>query len=69
MDDVGLTNFRYDPEYHDGGTKAVFGEQGRFDWRDSCLLCLEHPAHAGYFVDKLWSYFVGAPASGPRARS
>ena len=62
VDDVGLTNFRYDPEYHDGGTKTVFGKRGRFDWRDSCLLCLEHPAHAGYFVDKLWSYFVGQPA-------
>jgi uncharacterized protein (DUF1800 family) len=64
VDDVGLTNFRYDPSYHDGGTKTVFGKHGRFDWRDSCQLCLEHPAHAGYFVDKLWSYFVGEPASG-----
>jgi uncharacterized protein (DUF1800 family) len=62
VDDVGLTNFRFDPSYHDSGTKTVFGQRGRFDWRDSCRLCLEHPAHAGYFVEKLWSYFVGEPA-------
>ena len=62
IDDVGLTNFRFDREYHDGGTKTVFGKSGRFDWRDSCQLCLEHKAHAGYFVDKLWSYFIPEPA-------
>ena len=65
VDDVGLVNFRFDPNYHDGGQKTVFGKTGRWDWRDSCRLCLHHPAHAGYLVDKLWSYFVGAPASGP----
>jgi uncharacterized protein (DUF1800 family) len=62
VDDVGLTNFRYDPGYHDGGVKTIFGKHGRFDWGDSCRLCLEHKAHAGYFVDKLWSYFVAVPA-------
>ena len=62
VDDVGLTNFRYDPGYHDAGTKTVFGKSGRFDWRDLCRLCLQHGAHAGYFVDRLWSYFVAGPA-------
>jgi Protein of unknown function (DUF1800) len=62
VDDVGLIDFRYDPGYHDGGMKTIFGKTGRFDWRDSCRLCLEHRAHAGYLVDKLWSYFIPVPA-------
>ena len=64
-DDVGYVNFRFDPGYHDRRTKAIFGRSGNFDWRDSCDLCLEHDAHAGYFVDRLWSYFVPVPPSGP----
>jgi Protein of unknown function (DUF1800) len=62
VDDVGLTNFRYDPGYHDHGTKTIFGKRGNFDWQDSCRLCLQHPAHAGYLIDKLWAYFVAVPA-------
>ena len=65
VDDVGLTNFRFDSNYHDAGTKRIFGKSGRFDWHDSCRLCLEHKAHAGYFVDKLWSYFI--PVAAPDA--
>jgi uncharacterized protein (DUF1800 family) len=61
VDDVGLTNFRFDSSYHDSGSKHIFGKWGRFDWRDSCRLCLQHPAHAGYFIDKLWSYFIPVP--------
>ena len=60
-DDVGATNFRFDPELHDFGSKQIFGKAGTFDWQDSCRLCLGHPAHAGYFVTKLWSYFVPTP--------
>src|ERR671931_395070 len=32
----GPTKFRYDPSYHDTGTKRIFGKRGQFDWRDSC---------------------------------
>jgi uncharacterized protein (DUF1800 family) len=64
-DDVGPVDFRYDKSYHDPGVKVVFGKRGRFDWRDSCRLCLQHPAHKTFFVSKLWSYFV--PAAPPRA--
>ena len=63
-DDVGMVDFRYDPDLHDAGSKSVFGKSGNFDWRDTCKLCLEHPAHAGYVVDRLWSYFV--PTSPPK---
>ena len=61
VEDVGYENFRFDPDYHDSGTKTIFGQSGRFDWQDSCRLCLEHEAHAPYLVGKLWSYFIPVP--------
>ena len=63
-----MVDFRFEPERHDDGRKMIFGKAGNFDWRDSCRLCLEHPAHAGYFVDRLWSYFVPTPAAEEDAR-
>ena len=60
-EDVGYENFRFDREYHDKGTKTIFGQTGEFDWQDSCRLCLEHEAHAPYLVGKLWSYFIPVP--------
>jgi uncharacterized protein (DUF1800 family) len=60
-DGVGLHNFRFDPEYHDGGVKHVLGRRGRFDWRDSCRLCVDHRKHPSFFVTKLWSYFIPEP--------
>jgi uncharacterized protein (DUF1800 family) len=63
-DDFGYTSFYYDRELHDFGGKRILGKKGKFDWRDSCELCLRHKAHAPYFVDKLWSYFVPVPPSG-----
>jgi uncharacterized protein (DUF1800 family) len=57
----GPVDFRFDPDRHDTGVKTVFGKQGRFDFRDACNLCLDHPAHARFFVEKLWSYFVPVP--------
>ena len=38
--------------------EGIFGHRGRFDWRDSCRLCVEHRNHASFFVQKLWSYFI-----------
>lgn len=57
-DNIGMTNFRFEAELHDADKKRVFGEWGRFDWRDSCDLCLRHPAHDDYLVRRLWSYFI-----------
>jgi uncharacterized protein (DUF1800 family) len=65
-ENLGLTNFRFDPKRHDTGIKRVFGKRGRFDWRDACRLCLEHRNHPSFFVSKLWSYFIPAP---PPART
>jgi hypothetical protein len=61
VDDVGPTNFRFDATRHDTGSKTIFGQTGVFDWTDSCRLCVGHAAHKGYFVDRLWSYFVPTP--------
>jgi uncharacterized protein (DUF1800 family) len=67
--DSGQPDFRFDPNLHDTGVKQIFGHFGRFDWRDSCRLCVEHPLHASFMVAKLWGYLVGAPASGDDQRA
>jgi len=61
----GPTKFRYDPSRHDPGTKTVFGRTGTWDWFDAPRLCLEHPNHASFFVQKLWSYFVPTDPDAP----
>ncbi len=61
----GQTDFRFDMERHDAGTKVVFGKKGTFTWRDSVSLVVHHPAHAPFFVSKLWSYFVPEPPDAP----
>ena len=49
------------PSAHDTGRKRIFGKPGHFDWKDVLGLCVRHPAHAPFLVDKLWDFFVGAP--------
>jgi len=61
VEDVGMTNFRFDATRFDTGQKTIFGQTGAFDWTDSCRLCVTHAAHKGFFVDKLWSYFMPTP--------
>lgn len=58
----GPDNFRFDSELHDDGVKRIFGRRGRFDWRDTCRLCVEHPLHPSFMVSKLWGYFIPVPA-------
>lgn len=57
-DDLGAINFRFDPKYHDEGSKTIFGKTGNWGWQDVCRLCVTHPMHADFFVEKLWSYFI-----------
>jgi uncharacterized protein (DUF1800 family) len=57
----GPSNFRFDPKLHDPGVKRILGHRGRFAWRDSCRLCVQHPLHPSFTVKKLWGYFVAAP--------
>jgi hypothetical protein len=63
VDDVGMTNFRFDSRRFDSGTKTIFGKTDNFDWQDAVRLCLENPFHPSFFVTKLWSYFIPTPPS------
>jgi uncharacterized protein (DUF1800 family) len=63
------SNFNFVAQLHDSRAKTVFGKSGNFDWRDSCRLCVQHPNHAAYFVQKLWSYFIPTPPSKSTAAS
>jgi uncharacterized protein (DUF1800 family) len=58
---VGNHNFRFDPNRHDNNNKTIFGRTGNWNWDDVPRLCIEHPLHASFFVDKLWSYFIPQP--------
>ncbi len=57
----GPVDFRFDAAEHDDGIKTVFKQRGDFDWQNSCELCVAHPLHPSFFVNKLWSYFVPTP--------
>jgi uncharacterized protein (DUF1800 family) len=61
QDGYGFKKFRFKREYHDDAMKVVFGKAGPFNWKGAVRLALEHPAHAPYFVRKLWSYFIPVP--------
>jgi len=67
-DNLGPVSFHFEHDNHDSGVKRVFGERGRFDWRDTCRLCLTNSNHPSFFVTKLWSYFIPTPPS-KRTRS
>ncbi|HEY2052565.1 MAG TPA: DUF1800 domain-containing protein [Solirubrobacterales bacterium] len=58
---LGTYNFHFEARRHDAGVKTVFGQTGNWNWEDACRLCTENPYHPSFFVEKLWSYFVGAP--------
>jgi uncharacterized protein (DUF1800 family) len=56
-------NFRFDPNRHDTGVKTVFGKAGNWNWEDAVRLCVGHPMHPSFFIDKLWRYFIATPPS------
>jgi uncharacterized protein (DUF1800 family) len=57
----GWVNFHFSAENHDDAMKVIFGKAGPFTWKDSVKLCITHPKHPAYFVNRLWSYFVPVP--------
>jgi hypothetical protein len=65
----GPTNFRFNSSLHDSGVKRIFGHRGRFNYLDTCRLCVEHPLHPSFMVAKLWGYFIGAPAPAGELRA
>ena len=62
-DALGFYDFQpaVDTRLHDPGVKTIFGKQGNFTWREAAQLCVEHPMHPSFLVEKLWSYFVPTP--------
>jgi uncharacterized protein (DUF1800 family) len=54
----GASSFVFVLSRHDATTKTIFGHTGDWTWTDSCQLCVAHPLHPSFFVEKLWSYFV-----------
>jgi uncharacterized protein (DUF1800 family) len=54
----GSYDFHFDPDLHDDGVKTIFGHKGRFDWRDSVRLCVQHWSHPTFMVSKLWGFFI-----------
>ena len=66
-DELGMHNFRYVPTRHDNGNKTVFGQTGAWTWEQGVAMCVHHPMHPSFFVQKLWSYFIPtAPSAGDR---
>jgi hypothetical protein len=63
VEGVGLENFRFLASRHDGASKTVFGQTGKWGWEDAVSLCVTHPLHPSFFVAKLWGYFVATPPS------
>jgi Protein of unknown function (DUF1800) len=61
--ELGSHNFHFEANRHDTGTKTVFGRSGNWNWEDAVRLCVENPYHPSFFVNKLWSYFVGSEPS------
>jgi uncharacterized protein (DUF1800 family) len=59
--ELGTHNFHFDPQRHDSEPKTVFGQTGNWNWEDAVRLCVTHPLHASFFVDKLWGYFIPVP--------
>jgi uncharacterized protein (DUF1800 family) len=58
-DGRGPHNFRFEPDLHDTGVKHILGRRGRFNYLDTCRLCVAHRSHPSFMVSKLWGYFVG----------
>jgi uncharacterized protein (DUF1800 family) len=62
-DELGMHNFRYVASRHDTGSKTIFGQSGAFTWEQGVGMCVRHPLHPSFFVEKLWSYFIPTPPS------
>jgi len=62
-DELGMYDFRYVPARHDDGSKTIFGQTGAWTWEQGVAMCVHHPMHPSFFVNKLWSYFIPTPPS------
>jgi uncharacterized protein (DUF1800 family) len=51
----------FNPQYYDGGTKAVLGQVGAFDAPTAVAIVLLQASHAPFLVRKLWREFIAEP--------
>ncbi len=58
---AGWVHFHFKRENHDDAMKVVFDKAGPYNWKTAVRICIEHPKHPAYFVNKLWGYFVPVP--------
>ncbi len=67
-----LTGWSYDraaqkfverPNWHDGGTKTIFGRTGNFQGEDVLELIVAQPQAARFITAKLWTFFAGQEPS------
>jgi uncharacterized protein (DUF1800 family) len=61
--ELGWHTFTFYPPWFDSGQKTVFGQTGNFGWEQAVAMCIRHPMHASFFVEKLWTYFIPVPPS------
>ncbi len=61
------TRFTFDARLHDGGTKTVLGQTGRWDGGDVVRIVLAQPTAARFLVRKLYRFFVSETADPPDA--
>jgi uncharacterized protein (DUF1800 family) len=61
--ELGYHTFAFHPPWFDNSEKTVFGQRGNFNWENAVDMCVRHPMHASFFVNKLWSYFIPVPPS------
>ncbi len=48
----------YDASWHDTGSKTIFGHKGNWNWENVCKMIVDHPNHAPFICQKIWSYFI-----------
>jgi uncharacterized protein (DUF1800 family) len=61
------TGFAFDPRLHDGDSKTVLGQTGRWDGGDVVRILLEQPAAARFLVRKLYHFLVSEKAEPPNS--
>ncbi len=63
VENVGLTNYRFDPDRWDEDEKVVYAgkpyeRRGRFNYRDAVNIVIDHPMHPSYVAMRLWAAFI-----------
>jgi uncharacterized protein (DUF1800 family) len=58
-------SYRFDPRFHDGGSKTVLGQTGAWNGDDIVRIVLSQPAAERFLVRKLYHFFISENAAPP----